>query len=71
MVPQSFEQGDEVEWSTPQGKTRGTVHKMFSSRTEVGGQKIVASKEDPATLSRASICEMSSSRRKIHRGPHG
>ncbi len=27
VVSQEFEQGDEVEWNTPQGKTRGPVKK--------------------------------------------
>jgi Hypervirulence associated proteins TUDOR domain len=49
-VSQEFKQGDEVEWNTPQGKTRGTVKKKLTSRTEVGGQKVAASEEDPRYL---------------------
>jgi hypothetical protein len=49
-VAQEFKQGDKVEWNTPQGKTRGTVKKMLTSDTEVGGQKFKASKDDPRYL---------------------
>ena len=45
-----FKQGDKVEWNTPQGKTRGTVKKMLTERTEVGGQTVAASEEDPRYL---------------------
>jgi hypothetical protein len=38
-----------VEWNTPQGKTRGMVKKL-TSNTEVGGQKINASEDDPRYL---------------------
>ena len=45
-----FKQGDTVEWNTPQGKTRGNVKKKLTSSTEVGGQKINASDDDPRYL---------------------
>jgi hypothetical protein len=47
---EEFEQGDKVEWNTPQGKTRGTVKKRLTNRTEVGGQMIAASEDDPRYL---------------------
>ena len=46
MSQEEFVQGEKVEWNTPQGKTRGTVKKL-TSRTEVGGQTVAASEEDP------------------------
>ena len=49
-MAQEFRQGDKVEWNTPQGKTRGTVKKMLTERTEVGGQTVAASEEDPRYL---------------------
>jgi Hypervirulence associated proteins TUDOR domain len=49
-VAQEFKQGDKVEWNTPQGKTRGKVKKKLTSDTEVGGQKITASEDDPRYL---------------------
>ncbi len=50
VVAQKFEQGDTVEWNTPQGKTRGTVKKKLTTETQVGGQKINASEDDPRYL---------------------
>ena len=47
MTQEEFKQGDRVEWNTPQGKTRGTVKKKLTSDTQVGGQKINASEDDP------------------------
>jgi len=49
-VAQEFKYGDKVEWNTPQGKTRGMVKKKLTSSTEVGGQKINASEDDPRYL---------------------
>jgi hypothetical protein len=49
-VSQKFKQGDEVEWNTPQGKTRGTIKKKLTERTEVGGQTVAASEDDPRYL---------------------
>ena len=49
-MAQEFSQGDKVEWNTPQGKTRGTVKKKLTSETEVGGQNINASEDDPRYL---------------------
>ena len=49
-MSQEFKQGNELEWNTPQGKTRGTVKKKLTSHTEVGGQTIAASEDDPRYL---------------------
>ncbi len=49
-MAQEFKQGDKVEWNTPQDKTRGTVKKKLTSETNVGGQKINASNDDPRYL---------------------
>jgi hypothetical protein len=49
-MTQEFEQGDRVEWNTPQGKTQGTVKKKLTERTEVGGQTVAASEDDPRYL---------------------
>jgi hypothetical protein len=50
MMTQQFEQGDIVEWNTPQGKTRGKVKRKLTSSTQVGGQKVNASEDDPRYL---------------------
>jgi Hypervirulence associated proteins TUDOR domain len=49
-VTQEVRQRDKVEWNTPQGKTRGTLKKKVTSDTEVGGQKINTSEDDPRYL---------------------
>lgn len=49
-MAQEFEQGDTVEWNTPQGRARGTVNKKLTSETQVGGQKVKASNDDPRYL---------------------
>ncbi len=49
-MAQEFKQGDTVEWNTPQGKTRGKVKKKLTSETQVGGQKVKASEDDPRYL---------------------
>jgi len=49
-LAQEFKQGDKVEWNTPQGKTQRKVKKKLTSSTEVGGQKINASEDDPRYL---------------------
>ena len=49
-MAQEFKQGETVEWNTPQGKTRGSVKEKLTSRTEVGGQTVAASEDDPRYL---------------------
>ena len=50
MSQDECKQGDKVEWNTPQGKTRGRVKKKLTSPTQVGGQNINASEDDPRYL---------------------
>ena len=42
--------GDRVEWKFGRGKAVGVVRKKLTSRTEVGGQMVAASKDDPRYL---------------------
>ena len=49
-MAQEFKEGDKIEWNTPQGKTRGVVKEKLTSRTEVGGQTVAASDDDPRYL---------------------
>ena len=42
-----FEQGDKVEWNTPQGMTTGTVVRKLTAETEVAGRTVAASEDDP------------------------
>lgn len=39
--------GDRVTWNTPQGTTTGTVVRRIIRDTELDGQTVVASKDDP------------------------
>ncbi len=50
VVAQDFKPGDRVKWNTPQGETYGKVKKRLTSTTEVGGQKVDASDDDPRYL---------------------
>ncbi len=49
-MAQEFKEGDKVEWNTPQGKTQGVIKEKLTSRTEVGGQTVAASDDDPRYL---------------------
>ena len=52
----TFKKGDRVEWSTPQGKTRGKVVKKLTSTTTVSnersqkGTEVKATADDPRYL---------------------
>jgi plastocyanin len=39
--------GDKVSWDTSQGKTHGVVEKKQTSRTQIKGHTVAASKDDP------------------------
>ena len=49
-MAQEFTQGYRVKWNTPQDETFGKVKKKLTSTTEVGGQKVNASEDDPRYL---------------------
>ena len=49
-MTQEFKQGDTVEWNTSLDNTRGKVKRKLTSSTEVGGQKVNASEDDPRYL---------------------
>lgn len=49
-MAEDFKPGDRVEWNTPQGKTQGTVVEKLTARTEVNGQSVAASDDDPRYL---------------------
>jgi Hypervirulence associated proteins TUDOR domain len=44
---QEFKRGDRVEWSWRGRRVHGTVRRRLTKRTEVGGQVVAASKDDP------------------------
>ena len=45
-----LKKGDQVEWTTSQGKTRGTVKKKLTSEATIKGHTVKASKESPEYL---------------------
>jgi hypothetical protein len=45
-----FKRGDRVEWKFGRGRAVGVVRKKLTTRTEVGGQVVAASKDDPRYL---------------------
>ncbi|MGF1494909.1 MAG: DUF2945 domain-containing protein [Microcoleaceae cyanobacterium] len=49
-MSQEFKKGDKVEWSAGEGTTTGKVQKRITEPTEVEGNRVVASKEDPRYL---------------------
>jgi hypothetical protein len=49
-VTKSFRKGDQVSWDTSQGRTHGNVERKLTSETQVKGQKISASEDDPRYL---------------------
>jgi len=48
-----FKRGDRVEWNFRGRTVVGRVRKRLTSRTEVGGQVVAASKDDPRYLVRS------------------
>ncbi len=46
--------GDHVTWGTPQGRTEGTVEKIVTSETKIGGHTAKATKEHPEVLVRSA-----------------
>jgi N-methylhydantoinase B/oxoprolinase/acetone carboxylase alpha subunit len=46
----SLKAGDKVEWSTPQGKTRGTVKGKVTKDTKVKDFKVKASSSNPKVM---------------------
>lgn len=49
-MAQQLKKGDKVEWRAGQGMTTGTVQKRITQSTEVDGQTVSASADDPRYL---------------------
>ena len=43
----TLKSGDKVKWGTSQGETQGEVVKKQTSRTQIKGHTVAASKDDP------------------------
>jgi hypothetical protein len=42
--------GDHVEWSTPQGTTRGRIRRKLTAPTDIKGHHVAASDDNPQYL---------------------
>jgi hypothetical protein len=62
-MAQEFKRGDRVEWNFRGRTVRGTVRRRLTRRTEVGGQIVAASTEDPRYLVRTERTGKETARR--------
>jgi hypothetical protein len=60
---EEFKRGDRVEWSYRGRTVRGTVRRRLTRRTEVGGQIVAASRDDPRYLVRSEKSGKETARR--------
>ena len=58
-----FKRGDRVEWNFRGRTVVGRVRKRLTSRTEVGGHVVAASKDDPRYLVRSEKTGKEAARR--------
>lgn len=52
-MPEKFKRGDRVEWSFRGRTVTGRVRKRLTTRTEVAGRVVAASKDDPRYVVRS------------------
>jgi Hypervirulence associated proteins TUDOR domain len=62
-MPQELKRGDRVEWSFRGRTVTGRIVKRLTERTEVGGQVVAASKDDPRYLVRSDKTGKETARR--------
>jgi Hypervirulence associated proteins TUDOR domain len=62
-MAQEFKRGDRVEWNFRGRKVVGKVRKRLTSRTEVAGQVVAASRDDPRYLVRSEKTGRETARR--------
>jgi hypothetical protein len=58
-----FKRGDRVEWNFRGRTVRGKVRRRLTKRTEVGGQVVAASPEDPRYVVRTETSGKETTRR--------
>lgn len=49
-MTEQLKKGDQVEWNTSQGKTKGTVEKKLTKPTEIKEHHVAASQDNPEYL---------------------
>lgn len=62
-MPQEFRRGDRVQWNFRGRKVIGKVRRRLTSRTEISGQVVAASKDDPRYLVRSEKTGKETTRR--------
>jgi Hypervirulence associated proteins TUDOR domain len=62
-MPHEFRRGERVEWNFRGRRVVGRVRKRLVSRTEVAGQVVAASKDDPRYLVRSEKTGKETARR--------
>lgn len=62
-MAQDFKRGDRVEWNFRGRTVRGTVRRRLTRRTEVSGQVVAASKDDPRYVVRSERSGKETTRR--------
>jgi hypothetical protein len=62
-MPQDFKRGDKVEWNFRGRTVRGTVRRRLTKRTEIAGQVVAASADDPRYVVRSAKTGKETTRR--------
>ena len=62
-MAQDYKRGDRVEWNFRGRTVRGTVRRRLTKRTEVAGQVVAASKDDPRYVVRSERSGKETTRR--------
>jgi hypothetical protein len=62
-MPEAFRRGDRVEWNFRGRMVTGKVRRKLTSRTEVAGRPVAASKDDPRYLVRSDKTGKETARR--------
>jgi hypothetical protein len=62
-MPEQFRRGDRVEWNFRGRRITGKVQRKLTSRTEVGGRAVAASRDDPRYLVRTDSTGRETTRR--------
>jgi Hypervirulence associated proteins TUDOR domain len=62
-MPEEFKRGDRVEWNFRGRRVTGKVRRRLTSRTEIGGRPVAASKDDPRYVVRSDRTGRETTRR--------
>jgi hypothetical protein len=62
-TPERFRRGERVEWNFRGRRVTGKVRRKLTSRTEIGGRAVAASKDDPRYVVRTDRTGKETTRR--------